>query len=192
MGSQTTREETSPRIEIQPLQALVDEPVRIKLFGFGAEQLVTLRAHARTADGSVWQSSATFLTNAQGGVDVGTQTPLTGTYTQADAMGLFWSMALLAEGELPKLPPLSPVPPPVHVQFDAEVAGTSVTRAEVERRFIGPEVTRTEIRHNGLVATLFLPLGPGSYPAVITLGGSDGGLREALAALLASHGFVTL
>jgi len=84
MGSQTTREETSPRIEIQPLRALVDEPVSIKLFGFGAEQPVTLRAHARTADGYVWQSSATFLTNAQGGIDFGTQTPLTGTYTQAD------------------------------------------------------------------------------------------------------------
>jgi dienelactone hydrolase len=51
---------------------------------------------------------------------------------------------------------------------------------------------RTEVRHGGLVATLFQPPGPGLHPAVVVLGGSDGGLWELPAALLASHGFSAL
>src|SRR5262249_41530693 len=62
----------------------------------------------------------------------------------------------------------------------------------IERRFLSPALRRTEVRQDNLVATLFCPPGVGPSPAVIVLGGSDGGLREAQAALLASHGFVTL
>jgi dienelactone hydrolase len=42
------------------------------------------------------------------------------------------------------------------------------------------------------VGTLFLPPGDGPHPGVIVLGGSSGGLREPLAALLASHGCAAL
>ena len=37
-----------------------------------------------------------------------------------------------------------------------------------------------------------MPNGPGPHPAIVWLGGSEGGLREGTAALLASHGYATL
>jgi dienelactone hydrolase len=48
------------------------------------------------------------------------------------------------------------------------------------------------VSEHGLVGTLFLPQEDGPVGAIIVLGGSSGGRKNGIAALLASHGFVTL
>ncbi len=53
-------------------------------------------------------------------------------------------------------------------------------------------IDRWPVREGGLVGTFFRPSTPGAHPAVIVLGGSDGGLREGSAAVLARQGYVTL
>jgi dienelactone hydrolase len=53
-------------------------------------------------------------------------------------------------------------------------------------------VDRWPVREGGLVGTFFRPSTPGPHPAVIVLGGSDGGLREGSAAVLARQGYATL
>jgi dienelactone hydrolase len=53
-------------------------------------------------------------------------------------------------------------------------------------------VTREEVRDDGLVATFFRPPDGGRKGAVIVMTGSDGGLKEDQAALLASRGFAAL
>ena len=181
---------TSPRIEIEPTDALVDALVTIRLDGFPAGQQVTVRAQMAQYLGYTWKSRATFRADAQGRVDVSTQRPADGTYEQPDPMGLFWSMAPPAGAAVQGISPTSVVP--LQVQFTAEVHGAVVASAQVERRLMAPHVSRTEVRDEGLVATLFRPPGSGQCPTVIVVGGSGGGLWEAPAALLASHGFVTL
>jgi len=181
---------TSPHIKIQPTEALVDAPVSIQVSGFPAGQQVTLRAQMANYLGCTWESRATFSADAQGCVDVSTQSPVDGTYEQLDPMGLFWSMAPPAGAELQGISAASAAP--LRVRFEAKVDGAVVASAETERRFLAAEVTRTEIRAHGMVARLFRPSGPGLHPAVLVVGGSGGGLWEAPAALLASHGFVAL
>jgi len=54
-------------------------------------------------------------------------------------------------------------------------------------------VNRQPLQREGLVGTLFYPTASGGpRPAVIVLGGLDGGLQEGSAATLASEGFVVL
>jgi dienelactone hydrolase len=53
-------------------------------------------------------------------------------------------------------------------------------------------VDRWPVREGGLVGTFFRPSTPGPHPVVIVLGGSDGGLREGSAAVLARQGYATL
>jgi pimeloyl-ACP methyl ester carboxylesterase len=54
-------------------------------------------------------------------------------------------------------------------------------------------ISRRPVQKEGLVGTLFSPTAPGdSRPAVVILGGLDGGLQEGSAAALASEGFVAL
>src|SRR5205085_1292601 len=67
-----------------------------------------------------------------------------------------------------------------------------ITTAHLERTFLGPNVLRQPVRADGLVGTLFSPAGASRSPGILVLGGSEGGLPEALAALLASHGHATL
>ncbi len=50
-------------------------------------------------------------------------------------------------------------------------------------------VVARDIREEGLVGTLFLPEGPGPFPAVITLTGAGGGIEEPPALALAKEGF---
>lgn len=181
---------TLPHIDIQPTAALIDAPVSIQLRGFAAGQQVTVYARMANYLSCTWESQATFLADAQGCVNVSTQRPAHGTYEQPDPMGLFWSMAPPAGAEFQGISVASVAP--LRVRFEAEVEGVVVASAQAERKFKASEVTCTEIHDHGMVATLFRPSGSGVHPAILVLGGSGGGLWEAPAALLASHGFVAL
>jgi dienelactone hydrolase len=55
-----------------------------------------------------------------------------------------------------------------------------------------PNVSRTEVREQGLVGTVFAQEGASNRPAIIDLTGSGGGMSETRAALLASHGYVSM
>ncbi len=192
-----------PRIDLFPSPALVDTPVSLRLIGFPPGQDVMLAATMPVAGVGVYRSFASFRTDAQGTVDVATQAPLpdtthdpqplSATYNAPDAMGLFWSMTLTPDANVPATSSrVYAVPPPWAMTFAASVAGATVASATIERRFVDPAVTRIPIRNQGLVGTLFLPGDPGSHPGVLTWGGSSGGYTESQAALLASHGFAAL
>jgi dienelactone hydrolase len=60
------------------------------------------------------------------------------------------------------------------------------------RRVRMPDVRATDVRENGIVGTLFEPPGDPPHPTVLVLGGSEGGLPETTAAVLAGRGFATL
>jgi dienelactone hydrolase len=189
MSKSTARAEMLPKLEIQPTDALIDAPVSIQLTGFLAEQL-TLCAEMANYLGCTWASQATFVADQHGRVDVADQRPIAGTYEQPDAMGLFWSMTPIRGAEPEGIYPTSIAS--LHVRFTAEVNGSVIASGQVDRWLMAPNVSRTEVRDEGLVATLFRPRDSGTHPTVIVVGGSGGGLWEAPAALLASHGFVTL
>jgi dienelactone hydrolase len=82
--------------------------------------------------------------------------------------------------------------PPATLALTAEVDGDAVATACVERARLPEDVSRSVIREAGLVGTLFHPIDDGPRPGVILLGGSEGGLHELDAALLANHGFAVL
>jgi hypothetical protein len=102
----------SCQLEITPHTSLIDEPVSICLSGLQPRQHVTI--HAQMLDGfhQRWQSAATFAADEQGMVDLRTQKPLSGSYTEVDPMGLFWSMSIIEKGKKkkPSLRETNPVP----------------------------------------------------------------------------------
>jgi dienelactone hydrolase len=177
-------------IEVDQPRALVDAPIAIRVTGLQPGQPVTLRA-TMAPSGRAWESWATFVADASGVVDVTQRAPAYGSYTAADPMGLFWAMApaRTASGQATGQNPLAPVA----VTLTAEAAGRPVATRTVERLFYdAAQVTRRPIREAGVVGTLFTPKAAGPHPAVICLPGSEGGVPEGFAALLASHGFAAL
>ena len=178
-----------PTIEIEPARALIDEPVSIRVTGLRPDQTVVLRARMRDDVERDWSSYASFRADASGAIDVSSQPTLSGTYDGVDQMGLFWSMTgQIDDGKgLPSF-----MKTPLTTTVTAEVGGEVVASATLERTHLAPGVRVIPVREQGLVGTLFRPDGDGPRPAIIVLGGSEGGLWESPAALLASRGYVAL
>ncbi|MFI9010170.1 acyl-CoA thioester hydrolase/BAAT C-terminal domain-containing protein [Actinosynnema sp. NPDC053489] len=157
-------------ILVNPRSAPLDAVLGIRVVDLPPDERVVVSAS--TGD---WASSAVFLADERGVVDLARHAPVEGDYSGVDPMGLFWSMTRTGEPAGPTL---------------VEVVG--VGKVELERRTVPEGVRRTEVRENGLVGVLYEPDDGEAHPGVLVLGGSEGGLREPDAALLAGHGFAAL
>ncbi|SER22514.1 Acyl-CoA thioester hydrolase/BAAT N-terminal region [Lentzea xinjiangensis] len=158
-------------ILVNPKSAPLDRQVDVVVTGLppGGEVTVQLSTGDRASHG-------VFIADERGVVDLTRHAPKEGTYSGVDPMGLFWSLERTGG---------KPGPACLSVDGAGEV--------EIERLGVPEGVERQEVREGGLVGTLFAPEdGGGDLPGVIVLGGSEGGLHETDAALLAGHGFVTL
>lgn len=187
-------------LRVDPPDALVDTPVRMTVSGLSANQTYRITATSRTATDRALISYGVFRADTSGGIDVGAAKPLEGSYTQADPMGLFWSM-------IPQPVPediwdhlhLEPFHPPnpwtILVEVAPEQGGRALAKAYVVRRYVAPGVRCTDVHAEGIVGRLCLPAQAGRsnrVPGIIVIGGSEGGFDDTGAALFASHGYATL
>jgi len=180
----------APRIVVDQPVALYDAPISIALEGFAPGTGVTVTATLQVAEATPWQSWATFIADDGGRVDVTRQAPVAGTWEGLSPMGLFWS-ATPVPGKWRPAPPDWVMWSSV-ARLHAEAPGAAPAELTVERRLAGAGVSRRLVREAGVVGTLFLPPGDGPHRAVIVLGGSDGGISEHRAALVASHDYAAL
>lgn len=175
-------------IRFTPAQALMDEPITIRLSGLPPKKPLIVKARMLLLD-KTWQSQATFIADEHGRVDLGKQAPTGGSYTGVDPMGLFWSMTPDAAQTTPQRKADVKVSDPVVTSFDVEMEGRTVVSANLTRWWAKPGVRVTEVRQDGLVGKFFEPQQQGRHPAVLVLSGSEGGIKELDAALLASRGY---
>lgn len=182
-----------PKLQVKadrmPVETLVDTPLHLLVERAKPGQKVGLRAHMWDRHGQKWESHALFEADGFGMVDLTKTPPLEGTYTGADGMGLFWSMERSREKRNPdRRLAIDMMEAVVDVYVDGQPVGMEI----VPRKFVLPSVRREDVRENGLVGTLFYQDRRELLPAVLVLGGSEGGLAERRAALLASHGYAAL
>ena len=158
------------------LTTLADESVSLVISGCVPNASTTV-----SMSRGPWRSTATFEADDSGAIDLSTQSPTTGDYQGIDRMGLFWSMR--AEGVTP------PVLTAESDRYQLEVGDDILY---FERLYAAPGVVREEVRGGGLTGVFYRPSVKGPHPAILALNGSDGGVNEPAAALLASHGYATL
>lgn len=157
-------------ILVNPQSAPLDQPVDVVVVGLKPGQAISVQLS--TGDRA---SHAVFTADDRGVVDLTRHAPVEGSYHGVDPMGLFWSLERTGGKSAPMC-------------LSVEGVGDRV----LERLTVPEGVERLEVRENGLVGTLFAPEDDGGeLPGVIVLGGSEGGIHETDAALLAAHGFVT-
>ncbi|MET9224907.1 acyl-CoA thioester hydrolase/BAAT C-terminal domain-containing protein [Lentzea sp. NPDC003310] len=157
-------------ILVNPRTAPLDQPVDVQVVDLEPGQQITVQLSTGER-----ASHAVFEADDRGVVDLTRHAPLDGSYRGVDPMGLFWTLERTGGKKGPTV-----------------LSVEGVGDRELDRQTVPDGVERLEVREDGLVGTLFAPEDDGGeLPGVIVLSGSEGGLHETDAALLAAHGFVT-
>jgi pimeloyl-ACP methyl ester carboxylesterase len=180
---------------VGPAQPLLDDRLSISVSGLPPNRLITIKARSKAQDQLWWRSEAVFNTGARGMIDLPTQAPVSGSYRDADGMGLFWSMkpdAATRNGDHAFFA-ITDWFQPIVTEIEADDAGQTLGSVVIERRLAKPGVRCTAIAQDGIDGLLCDPGDGRRHPGVIVLGGSEGGAGMPDAAvLLATHGFTTM
>jgi dienelactone hydrolase len=177
-------------LEVTPKRVLIDESATIRVTGCQPNERLAIRAELVDGDDARWTSEADFVADAQGVIDASKQPPAGGSYKELSSMGLIWSM-------LPSSTRTTRYEPPQKfgvqtIEFRLMRGGTQLAAASLEQIPAAESVQRVILHDGALRGTLFLPPGKDRHPAVLVLGGSEGGLPARRAAWLASHGIAAL
>lgn len=171
--------------------SLIDEEIEIELAGLKPNQIVAIEAHWIDEDHVRWVSSAKFIANQQGVVNLSTQAPIEGSYEGIDPMGLFWSMEM-GHVIIPEYLTARDVPDSCdysrYIYLLAFDESGEIAEKTICRQILSPEIELIELRENGLIGDLYIPQSEEPLPVVIVLTGSNGGIPSGLAALFASNG----
>jgi Acyl-CoA thioester hydrolase/BAAT N-terminal region len=187
-----------PIIHVIPQTALVDERASITVIGLAPGQVVNLTSHMDDFLGlsSHWEAEARFQADARGTVDVSTQKSLSGDYDEVDQMGLFRFMKLKRIKKTTPPRRLSEVQftASIPIHFTVQADGALLASATMTRRYMSEDVEVHPVLEEGVVGKVFYKRVDQPRPAIIIVGGSNGGLAivQHLAALFASHGYVAL
>lgn len=177
-------------LEVVPPRAPIDEPVTIRATGLAPNERVTIYAELTDGGGQPWSSQADFVADAQGVVDASKQAPLAGSYKEVSAMGLIWSMMPVKKGVNAYVATRNFAPQTV--DFHLTRQGKDTATAHLEQVTLADGVQHSRVHDDGLHGVYFVPPGTGHHPAVLVVGGSNGGVPLRQAAWLASHGYIAL
>jgi dienelactone hydrolase len=180
----------SQTLEVTPGRALLDETIVIRALGLQPNERIAIRSELTDGAGVRWSAQAEFVADAQGIADVSRQATVAGSYKGVSAMGLIWSMMPAAKNVSAYQPP--PNLGPQTVEFQLMRKGQKIAGAQFVQASVGEGVRRIPVREGDLRGVLFVPAGGERHPAVVVVGGSNGGVPSRPAAWLASRGFVAL
>ena len=148
-----------------------------------------MRAQTRDDQGRLWESQAQFRATAAGTLNLATAVPVSGSYHVADAAGLLWSLHPAYTAN-----PAAYIPKDTGFSLTVQVlAGGQAEATTTLRRELTPPASVQTVRQNGFASTLFAPpaVRPGA-PAIVVIGGGDGGEETFIADALAQSGYPAL
>jgi len=181
---------------VTPRESLFDVATRIVVNGLTSGQQVAVEVTSTDAHGVRWASSASYVADRLGVVDIGRTAARSGSYLGVDPMGPFDFLAPV-ETERPLtgyMWPLSSVP--LSFKVTVSFGGRVLATRQVERTAAvpGETVRPLTLAKEGFFGYLYQPPPSGEkHAAVLIFGGSEGGDHATLAAsLLAAHGYPAL
>lgn len=185
----------APALHVEPGPEVLDgEPVHVHVTGVRPGARITLTAQRWFAGLStqptrprLMRSQAVFVADPGGRVDLRTSAPVEGSYQGVDPRGLFWSMMPVPGVERAASGTVDTAEVVLRLQADD-------TSAQAQVRLLPALPDVRVVPANGLPGAVFASR-PGSNkrPAVILIGGSEGGsLITQSAAPFASHGMAVL
>jgi len=153
----------------------IDQPLVMKIEGLTPFQEIELVAEARDQKDELWTSTTKVIANESGVI--------------ADEADLFWSMLPASGDTTANFKCKNDL---FSADISLKVDGVVIEKRKIDCYLKLPEVHRIALREEGLVGTLFIPPSEKPLPIIIALSGSNGGISENRAKLLASSGFAVL
>ncbi|MGE8205686.1 acyl-CoA thioesterase/bile acid-CoA:amino acid N-acyltransferase family protein [Heyndrickxia sp. NPDC080065] len=184
---------TQSKIIVDLHTSLIDQNINIQAVGLkpGEKYVIGLKRRSVTLKMiKYWESRALFCADANGMISLNEDAPLSGSYSGKEGMGLFWSLVVKNSQENENEPYNKLAPNEFLLYLEHE--GKIIDEKRITRYWYSPEVTRIPVKESGLVGTYFRNQRANSLPGIIVVGGSEGGIFEFLAGLLASNGFNVL
>jgi dienelactone hydrolase len=182
----------TPVLHVDRPTALVDQPLRITVSGLAGGQDVTVRAETTDHSKLAWSSWANFQAARDGTVDLTTAAPRAGTYAGADPMGLLWSLQPPRAKDAWRTDLDWYTKDPLPITLTAQAEDGKAASVRLLRLQLAEGVVRRPLREHGLVGALYTTTPRRPRPTVLVLGGSEGGVPDGTAELLASHGYAAL
>ncbi len=174
-------------LQLDPSDALADVPLRLRVTGLSPGQRVGLRLWARDRNEGRWEFSGIWQADEQGRLDVPAASPLEVSAPIPEGDGLLGALRPVGAGRDSLFRPSEPY----RVYAQVEAAGRVLARAEGLRRHRAAGVVCLGLEGEQ-VGIYCRPEGDGPFPAILVLGGSEGGVPEDDAAWWASHGVAAL
>ena len=178
------------RLDAGPAAAVLVDPVHVTVTGLPPDGLVTVQARALDREGQPWVSAAVFRASAAGTLNLATAVPVSGSYHTADAAGMLWSLHP-APGTRAATGFSTPAAG-FTVRLQVLTGGRVRATATLQRRWQVTLSAQT-VRQDGFDGLLYTSAAvrPGA-PAVVVLGGAEGGYDAVPAAALAMAGYPAL
>ncbi len=170
----------------------MEEPLELCITGLVPTELYTLVLERRAVTKASIikrKSEAVFRADQLGNVDLSTSEPVSGSYEGTEPMGLFWSMEITekSENKGEHYERLSP-----H-QFDFSVwhENTEVASRSLTKIWHGKEMKVIPVETGQLIGNYYVQEDSKPRPTVIVVSGSEGGINDFYASILAGYGFHT-
>ena len=192
-GGAGTEHAAGARLSVVPALSAEDQPVDIGVSGLAPDQIVSLSVASTDAKGVRWTSAATFEADAQGVVSTGRSAARSGAYTGVWPMGLIAMMS--ATGPAPAGAYFWADAHPFRFVVSVAAQGKTIASSTFLRRFSSQALTHRpqSLSAAGLIGDFDYPAGAERRPAILLLGGSEGGIPGPLqAGLLAAQGYPVL
>ncbi len=167
-------------------------PPTIKVHGARPGETLAVSAQAHDGRMALWRSQAVFRADEDGKLDLDSAVPQSGSYQNADGLGLLWSM------QAPDLKRSRPFEfsglDALLVRFTVAAASGKTAEAWMRRSYQRPgsRLVREAVVERGLRGFLYAPADGKAHPGLMLLNGSNGGLSEWLAQAFAANGFSCL
>lgn len=161
-------------LEITPARVMVDETATLRVTGLEPQKRITINASLTDGAEEPWTSTADFVADETGVVDVSRQVPVKGSYRSVSAMGLIWSM-------MPAAKHVSVYRAPhgfatQAISFAVMADGKQIASGQMEQLGIGEGVQQIRLK-GALHGVFFIPATPGQHSGVLVVGGSEGGAQ---------------
>ncbi len=171
--------------------AMMDRPSSIRATGLQPNERVAIRAELADGEDARWTSQADFVADSQGNIDTSKQPAVAGSYKEVSSMGLIWSMMPASRKTARYQPPRN---------FASQTVEFHLMRGSAQTGVRAHGTTSGSLKASSgsrcmmacFAACCSCRREKDRHPAVLVLGGSEGGMPARRAAWLASHGYAAL